>query len=191
MPKRCQELAAITLTAIRCANSIIIQKQPGILRLSSVVYDDKGKQLKNLPAPGKTDDPELSKTAKDAWKSLKKQLKTVATNQKLRLEQALSTQRYWDTDHWKELFVKNPVMRQFAIGLIWGVYEDKNLLNTFRHMEDGTFNTVDEEEYILPEDISLKFRKNKERVSLFRPTLSMVTLKKVAINNKKYIARIC
>ena len=43
-------------------------------------------------------------------------------------------------------------MRQFAIGLIWGVYEDKNLLKTFRYMEDGTFNTVDEEEYILPED---------------------------------------
>ena len=120
--------------------------------LTIEVYDDKGKQLKNLPAPGKTDDPELSKAANDAWKSLKKQLKTVVTNQKLRLEQALSTQRYWNTGHWKELFVKNPVMRQFAIGLIWGVYEDKNLLKTFRYMEDGTFNTVDEEEYILPED---------------------------------------
>jgi len=119
--------------------------------LSLEVYDEKGKQLKNMPSPGKTDDPELSKTANDAWKSLKKQLKTVVTNQKLRLEQALSTERHWRTEQWKELYVKNPVMRQFAIGLIWGVYEDGKLSATFRYMEDGTFNTVDEQEYILPE----------------------------------------
>lgn len=120
--------------------------------LSIEVYDEKGKQLKNMPAPGKTDDPELSKAANDAWKLLKKQLKTVVANQKLRLEQALSTQRYWQTASWKELFVKNPVMRQFAIGLIWGIYEGGRLTKTFRYMEDGTFNTADEEEYILPED---------------------------------------
>ncbi|MCM1237319.1 MAG: DUF4132 domain-containing protein, partial [Ruminococcus flavefaciens] len=123
--------------------------------LSIEVYDDKGKQLKNMPAPGKTDDPELSKTANDAWKSLKKQLKTVVANQKLRLEQALSAQRHWQTANWKALFVQNPVMRQFAIGLIWGVYEDRSLTQTFRYMEDGTFNTVDEEEYILPENSSI------------------------------------
>jgi len=123
--------------------------------LSVEVYDDKGKQLKSMPAPGKTDDPELSKAAYDAWKLLKKQLKTVVTNQKLRLEQALSTQRYWHTASWKELFVKNPVMRQFAIGLIWGIYEGSRLTKTFRYMEDGTFNTADEEEYILPENSTI------------------------------------
>lgn len=123
--------------------------------LSLEVHDEKGKKLKNMPAPGKTDDPELSKAANDAWKSLKKQLKTVVTNQKLRLEQALSTERHWSTEQWKALYVKNPVMRQFAIGLIWGVYEGGNLSITFRYMEDGTFNTVDEEEYILPENAGI------------------------------------
>lgn len=123
--------------------------------LSLEVYDEKGKQLKNMPTPGKTDDAEQAKAANDAWKLLKKQLKTVVTNQKLRLEQALSTKRHWSTAQWKELYVKNPVMRQFAIGLIWGVYEDKNLSETFRYMEDGTFNTVDEEEYVLPENGSI------------------------------------
>ncbi len=123
--------------------------------LSLEVYDEKGKKLKSMPAPGKTDDPETAKAANDAWKLLKKQLKTVVTNQKLRLEQALSTERHWSTKQWKALYVNNPVMCRFAIGLIWGVYEGRDLSTTFRYMEDGTFNTVDEEEYTLPENASI------------------------------------
>lgn len=90
--------------------------------LSLEVYASNGKKLKNLPAPGKTDDPDLSKEANEAWKLLKKQLKTVVTNQKTRLEQALRISRQWEPEKWKELFVENPVMHQFAMGLIWGVY---------------------------------------------------------------------
>lgn len=116
------------------------------------VYDENKKRLKNLPAPGKKDDPEKAKAAGDAYKLLKKQLKTVVTNQKLRLEQALSAERLWEMEKWQELFVKNPVMHQFAIGLIWGFYENGALKETFRYMEDGTFNTVEEEEYELPKD---------------------------------------
>lgn len=116
------------------------------------VYDEQGKRLKNMPAPGKKDEPEKAKAANDAYKLLKKQLKTVVTNQKLRLEQAMSAERLWQVDKWKELFVKNPVMHQFATGLIWGLYADGKLLDTFRYMEDGSFNTVDEEEYALPAD---------------------------------------
>lgn len=116
------------------------------------VYDEKGKKLKNLPAPGKKDEPEKAKAANDAYKQLKKQLKTVAANQRLRLEQALSTERLWETARWQELFVNNPVMHQFAIGLIWGLYEGGTLKESFRYMEDGSFNTADEEEYELPKD---------------------------------------
>lgn len=123
--------------------------------LSLEVYDKSGKKLKNMPAPGKTDDPKLSKAAYDAWKQLKKQLKTVVTNQKLRLEQALSIERQWEPEKWKDVFVKNPVMHQFATGLVWGVYEGRKLAGTFRYMEDGTFNTVDEEEYTFPQTGSI------------------------------------
>lgn len=115
------------------------------------VYDGNGKRLKNVPAPGKKDDPLKAKTANDAYKLLKKQLKTVVTNQKMRLDQTLSSERRWSVEKWKELFVKNPVMHQFAMGLVWGLYEDGALKETFRYMEDGSFNTVEEEEYTLPE----------------------------------------
>ncbi len=48
--------------------------------------------------------------------------------------------------------MKNPVMHQFATGLIWGCYEGGKLKDTFRYMEDGSFNTVEEEEYEMPSD---------------------------------------
>lgn len=114
------------------------------------IYDEKGKRLKNLPAPGKKDEPEKAKAASEACKALKKQLKAVVSNQKLRLDQAMSMERLWQVQKWQELFVKNPVMHQFAMGLIWGLYENGTLKDTFRYMEDGSFNTMDEEEYELP-----------------------------------------
>lgn len=120
--------------------------------LTLEVYDEKGKMLKNMPAPGKQDDPVKAKAANDAWKLLKKQLKTVTSNQKVRLEQIFITERKWTGSQWQELFVKNPVMHPFAMGLIWGVYKEEKLIDTFRYMEDGTFNTAEEEEYELAED---------------------------------------
>lgn len=119
------------------------------------VFDEKEKKMKNLPAPGKKDDPEKSAVSYERYKQLKKQLKTVVNNQKLRLDQALSAERLWTTEKWQQLFVKNPVMHQFAIGLVWGVYDEHDLTDTFRYMEDGSFNTVDEEEYELSEAASI------------------------------------
>ncbi len=115
------------------------------------VYDSSGKLLKKLPAPGRQDDAEKAKQAQEYLKQIKKQLKLVASAQKLRLEQALTTARYWQTAAWRALFVSNPLMHQFAVGLIWGVYENGHLKETFRYMEDGSFNTIDEQEYTLPE----------------------------------------
>lgn len=116
------------------------------------IYDENEKKLKNMPAPGKRDDEALAAEAYAEFKQMKKQMKATVANQKLRLEAALSTERKWKADRWRALFVENPIMHQFAISLIWGVYgEDGALLATFRYMEDGSFNTEDEEEYQLPE----------------------------------------
>lgn len=115
------------------------------------VFGEDGKKLKNLPAPGKKDDEEKANVAYEAFKEMKKQMKATVTSQKARLEAALSCERLWSIASWQELFVKNPVMHQFAIGLIWGIYEEHKLTQSFRYMEDGSFNTEDEEEYTLPQ----------------------------------------
>lgn len=112
----------------------------------------EGKKLKTLPAPGKQDDPALAETASAEFKALKKQIKATVTTQGLRLEQALSVGRTWTGAAWRALFVEKPVMRQFAVGLVWGVYEGDALTATFRYLEDGSLNTADEEEYTLPDE---------------------------------------
>ncbi|MBQ1993461.1 MAG: DUF4132 domain-containing protein [Lachnospiraceae bacterium] len=118
--------------------------------LELMVSDENGKKLKNLPAVGQKDDAEIANASLAEYKQMKKQLKTTITSQKSRLELALSIERTWTVEAWSELFVKNPIMHQFAIGLIWGIYEDGKLVQTFRYMEDGSFNTEDEDEYELP-----------------------------------------
>ncbi len=123
--------------------------------LEMEVYDMNDKKLKNLPAPGKKDDEVKANEAYTEFKQLKKLMKTTVTSQKQRLEHALSVERKWSASKWKDLFVKNPIMHQFAISLIWGCYENGKLKETFRYMEDGTFNTVDEDEYELLENATI------------------------------------
>ncbi|WML33318.1 DUF4132 domain-containing protein [Clostridium sp. OS1-26] len=113
------------------------------------VQDESGKNFKNLPAPNKKDDETKAAEASLEFKNLKKQLKTVANIQAIRLELALSSNRKWTKEAWVKLFVENPIMHQFSIGLVWGIYEDNILTDSFRYMEDGSFNTKDEDEYEL------------------------------------------
>lgn len=115
------------------------------------IKNDSGKVVKSMPAPGKTDDEVKAAAAYSEFKEMKKQIRATVSAQKDRLEQALSSLRCWDKPAWEALFVKNPIMHQFAMSLIWGIYEDNKLTDTFRYMEDGSFNTVEEEEYELPE----------------------------------------
>ena len=119
------------------------------------ITGDSGKTVKNLPSPGKSDDAEKAGAAYSDFKTMKKQIRATVSLQKARLEQALSALRCWKAEAWQALFVQNPIMHQFAISLIWGVYQDGRLQTTFRYMEDGSFTTVDEEEYLLPADASI------------------------------------
>lgn len=123
--------------------------------LETEVLGENNKRMKNIPAPGRQDDPEKAEAARRAYREMKKQLKTVAAAQKLRFEQVLMTGRTWSAVRWKELFVNNPLMHRFSIGLIWGVYEGDALKETFRYMEDGTFNTMEEETYTFKEGDSI------------------------------------
>lgn len=121
--------------------------------LELAIENQDGKKIKSMPSPGKQDDPDLANAASADFKAMKKQIKTAVSTQSLRLEQALSTGRVWTGAGWRALFVEKPIMRQFAVGLIWGVYgPDGALTDTFRYLEDGSFNTADEDEYELQDD---------------------------------------
>ena len=120
------------------------------MTLELEVFDENNKKLKTIPSPGKKDDEAVAKESNAQFKALKKQLKNVISIQKLRLETALMADRRWTKENWEALFVRNPVMRCFAESLIWAAYSNEEC-TTFRYMEDGTFNTVDEDEFELPE----------------------------------------
>ena len=115
------------------------------------VMEESGKKLKSLPAPGKRDDSEKAAAAYEEWKQVKKQMKTAVNSQKLRLEQVFLSGRKWEIAAWKKLFLENPLMVSFAVELIWGVYQEGRLVQSFRYMGDGTFATGEEEEFVLPE----------------------------------------
>lgn len=122
------------------------------LDFSLKLVDEAGKEIKTLPKPNKSDDELKAKEATEEFKTLKKLIKTIVSNQSLRLEMALASNRIWKKRAWKELFIENPIMHKFSLGLVWGVYDKGELKATFRYMEDGTLNTKDEEEYELLED---------------------------------------
>ena len=118
--------------------------------------DEKNKIIKSLPAPNSKDDKRAADSVKKEFSNLKKEIKTLIQFQKIRLQRVLMNGRKWNYESFKNVFVNNSIMNIFALKLIWGVYDDDNkLIESFRYMEDGTFNTADEEEYKL-EDTTAK-----------------------------------
>lgn len=121
-------------------------------KMEITLFDNTGKQIKSLPKTSakNNDNEDMAAECKEELKNIKKQIKTVVESQKLRIAKAVIVGRKWSIDKWKELFIENPIMNSFATKLVWEEIDDKgNIIKTFRYMEDGTFNTVDEEEYEL------------------------------------------
>ncbi|MEI0531193.1 DUF4132 domain-containing protein [Brachyspira pilosicoli] len=129
------------------------------------VTDSNDKVLKSLPAPNSKDDKATADAAKKELTLIKKNIKMISSNQMRRLNKVLLNGRKWSYKTFNELFVDNPIMNIFALKLIWGVYnENNNLIESFRYMEDGSFNTFDEEEYIFEDSL-----KNKKNITLVHP----------------------
>ena len=125
--------------------------------------DEKNKIIKSLPAPNSKDDKRAADSVKKEFSNLKKEIKTLIQSQKIRLQRVLMNGRKWSYESFKNVFVNNSIMNIFALKLIWGVYDDDNkLIESFRYMEDGTFNTADEKEYKLENT-------NKKNISLVHP----------------------
>ncbi len=119
--------------------------------LKPAVIDESGKRSGELPKPKQSDDPDKSAAAVAAWKALKKDAKTVAQSQLVRLELAMCSQRRWEPEAFEQFFVTHPLLIHIVRRLIWGAFDEKNnLLGTFRVGEDRSYADAKDGKYTLP-----------------------------------------
>ena len=129
-----------------------------------------GARLPDLPKPKKTDDADLAGAATERFKLLKKDARTIASQQVLRLELAMCARRRWSADVFAQFIANHPLVRHLVRRLVWGVYqmpletvgegEDATtrvasyggtLLDCFRVAEDGEYTTAGDDPFTLPE----------------------------------------
>jgi predicted DNA-binding WGR domain protein len=134
-----------------------------------------GARLPDLPKPKKTDDAAMAADAVERFKLLKKDARTIASQQVLRLELAMCARRRWSADVFAQFIAGHPLVRHLVRRLVWGVYampletvgdgEDAReqvasyggeLLDCFRVAEDGDYTTADDDPFTLPEGAQIR-----------------------------------
>lgn len=121
--------------------------------LKPAVLDDQGKRLPDLPKAKQTDDAEKSKEATERWKTLKKDAKTIATGQILRLEIAMCAQRRWPAGVFRQFLLEHPLLVHVVRRLIWGVYAPSGKVSgSFRVAEDSSLANEKDDAFELADD---------------------------------------
>ncbi|HEY9096254.1 MAG TPA: DUF4132 domain-containing protein, partial [Hydrogenophaga sp.] len=122
-----------------------------------------GARMPDLPKPKKTDDEAMAKEAVERFKLLKKDARTIASQQLLRLEVAMCARRRWTPELFRLFLVEHPLVRYIVQRLVWGVYELPEggshggaLRACFRVAEDGSFTTAEDDAFDLPEGEHLR-----------------------------------
>lgn len=122
-----------------------------------------GARLADLPKPKKTDDAAMGKEAVERFKLLKKDARTIASQQVMRLEIAMCTRRRWTPDVFRAFLVAHPLVRHLVQRLIWGVYDVADggnyggtLTACFRVAEDGTAATAEDDAFTLPDGDTIR-----------------------------------
>ncbi|UQZ89865.1 hypothetical protein C4J81_11840 [Deltaproteobacteria bacterium Smac51] len=136
--------------------------------LKPYVREQGGKRLNNLPRPAKTDDPDLSAAASELFKNLKKDVRTVAAQQIMRLEMAMCRRRHWNREHFETFLVRHPLIRHLTQRLVWAFYPMEpdakghvsnfggQAENFFRVSEDGSFTDAEDNPFELPDNSNLR-----------------------------------
>jgi predicted DNA-binding WGR domain protein len=135
-----------------------------------------GARLPDLPKPKKTDDDTLAAQAAERFKLLKKDARTIASQQVLRLELAMCARRRWSPDVFARFIAGHPLLRHLVRRLVWGVYampleagaeadhgEERRvagyggtLLDCFRVAEDGAYTSAADDPFALPEGAQIR-----------------------------------
>jgi hypothetical protein len=124
-------------------------------QLTPSVTDQNGKAFKALPKPGAKDDAEKATAAFQRFTALKKELRTVATEQVRRLEAAMVAARTWTKAEFERYFVNHPLNRHLARRLVWSSEVD-GADTGFRIAEDLTYSDVRDEAVALPGDAVIR-----------------------------------
>ncbi|MEV5408186.1 DUF4132 domain-containing protein [Thermopolyspora sp. NPDC052614] len=117
--------------------------------LKPYVVEEGGKPRASLPKPGAKDDPELAPAAYKRFAALKKDVRTVASDQLTRLETAMVTRRSWPVAEFTAYLVNHPLVWHIVRRLVW-LAEDGGTVTAFRVAEDRTFADVEDETLTLP-----------------------------------------
>ncbi|MFI9628507.1 DUF4132 domain-containing protein [Streptomyces sp. NPDC052042] len=125
-------------------------------QLRPYVLDQDGKRRKDLPKPGVRDDGELAPAERKRFTALKKDVRTIASDQVRRLETAMVTGRSWTAQEFRELFVAHPLLWHLVRRLVWLSETDDGARNAFRVAEDRTFADVADEVFELAEDAAVR-----------------------------------
>ncbi|MFJ4500201.1 DUF4132 domain-containing protein [Streptomyces sp. NPDC088864] len=124
-------------------------------QLRPYVLDGDGKRRKDLPKPGARDDAELAPPERKRFMALKKDVRTIASDQVRRLEAAMVAGRSWTAREFTELFVGHPLMWHLVRRLVW-LGEADGVTTAFRVAEDRTFADVEDDAFALPEEASVR-----------------------------------
>ena len=106
-------------------------------KLVPTIVDTENQKIKDLPKPVKADDKIKAKEATEFWKGLKADLKTEATTQLMRFEQAMLSGRQWKVADFRALLVAHPVLCALVRHLVWGTVQDKKVGRLFRVNDEG------------------------------------------------------
>ena len=121
-------------------------------QLRPFVRDQTGARLKDLPKPSKSDDDTLAGAASERWKHLKKDVKSIASNQVQRLEQAMCSGRTFAAPVFRQFFVEHPLLRHLVRRLLWGVRAADGSVTGFRVAEDLTYADRDDATMTIADD---------------------------------------
>ncbi|RRR97600.1 DUF4132 domain-containing protein [Glycomyces terrestris] len=123
--------------------------------LKPYVVDAKGKRRASAPKPAVSDDPDLAQPAYERFALLRKEIKSAATEQVKRLEDAMVQCRSWTVAEFRRYLVEHPVTWQLTGRLVWE-YSTEDGWRSFRLAEDRTPADVEDEPFDLPEDAQVR-----------------------------------
>lgn len=110
------------------------------------IFGENNKKVRGIPKP--KEDNNIQKKEYAGYEMLKKNLKKTVKNymNPLNDENGMLYRNY-SKDEWIINFINSPILRRLTSGVIWGVYKEGKAVDTFMRMEDGTFNSIDDDEF--------------------------------------------